>query len=43
MKIKDKFKKWLFTDEIKRIENLEEMHKKIDDWFNAADKMHALS
>lgn len=43
MKFKDKIKRWLFADEIKRIESLEDMHKKLDEWFNAADRMYSLS
>lgn len=43
MKLKDKIKRWLFADEIKRIESLEDIHKKFDEWFNAADRMYFLS
>lgn len=43
LKFKDKIKKWLFADEIKRIESLEDIHKKLDEWFNAADRMYSLS
>lgn len=41
--MKEKIKKWLFSDEIKRIEALEDIHKKFDEWFNAADRMYSLS
>lgn len=43
MKLKDKFKRWLFADEIKRIESLENIHKKFDEWFKASDRMYSLS
>lgn len=43
MKIKDKIKKWLFSDEIRRIEDLEDIHKKFDKWFSAADRIYILS
>lgn len=43
MKLKEKIKRWLFADEIKRIESLEDIYKKCDDWFNAADRMYSLS
>lgn len=43
MKFKEKIKRWLFADEIKRIETLEDIHKKCDDWFNVADRMYSLS
>lgn len=42
MKLKSKIKKWLFADEIKRIKSLEDIHKKIKKWFNAADRMYSL-
>lgn len=42
-KFKDKIKKWLFADEIKRIDSLEDIHKKLDEWLNAADRMYFLS
>lgn len=42
-KFKNKIKKWLFADEIKRIDSLEDIHKKFDKWFNAADRMYFLS
>lgn len=43
MKVKDKLRRWLFADEIKRIESLEDIHKKFNGWFNAADKVYSLS
>ena len=42
-KFKNKIKKWLFADEIKRIDSLEDIHKKFDKWLNAADRMYFLS
>lgn len=50
MKLKEKIKKWLFADDVKKINTLEDkvkslevVHKKFDDWFNAADRMYNLS
>lgn len=43
MNLKDKIKRWLFADEIKRIESLENIHKKFDEWFRTADRMYSLS
>lgn len=43
MKLKDKIKNWLFADEIERIKSLETIHKKFDEWFNAADRVYTLS
>lgn len=43
LNLKDKIKSWLFADEIKRIESLENTYKKVDGWINAADKMYSLS
>lgn len=50
MKLKEKLKNWLFADDVEKIntlenkvESLEVIHKKFDDWFNAADRMYNLS
>lgn len=43
MRFKNKIKRWLFAEEIERIESLEGIHGKFDEWFNAADRMYSLS
>ncbi len=43
MKLKDKIRKWLFTDEIARLTFLEEKYREFNDWIKTADRMYSLS
>lgn len=43
MSLKEKIKKWLFLDEMKRINFLENKYKEFDNWVKTADRMYTLS
>lgn len=43
MKLKDKIKKWLFIDEIARLDFLEEKYREFNNWIKIADRMYSLS
>ncbi|KAI4445258.1 hypothetical protein C823_007765 [Eubacterium plexicaudatum ASF492] len=43
MKLKDKIRKWLFSDEMNRITSLEEKYNEFDNWIKISGRMYSLS